>query len=120
MTKQEWSRSWRPWARGTAIGFPLGVLPAGGSELPTFLSYNLEKRLASRKAKSEFGKGAIEGVAGPEAANNANAAGSLVPLTCAWNSNLSNSCGYACILSISSTFKPVLCFSASDQIWFGL
>jgi putative tricarboxylic transport membrane protein len=80
MTKDEWSRSWRPWARGTAIGFPLGVLPAGGSELPTFLSYNLEKRLARRKAKSEFGKGAIEGVAGPEAANNANAAGSLVPL----------------------------------------
>jgi putative tricarboxylic transport membrane protein len=80
MTKDDWSRSWRPWVRGTAIGFPLGVLPAGGSELPTFLSYNLEKRLASRKAKSEFGKGAIEGVAGPEAANNANAAGSLVPL----------------------------------------
>lgn len=80
MTKDEWSRSWRPWARGTAIGFPLGVLPAGGSELPTFLSYNLEKRLAGRKAKSQFGKGAIEGVAGPEAANNANAAGSLVPL----------------------------------------
>jgi putative tricarboxylic transport membrane protein len=80
MTKDDWSRSWRPWARGTAIGFPLGVLPAGGSELPTFLSYNLEKRLAGKKAKSEFGKGAIEGVAGPEAANNANAAGSLVPL----------------------------------------
>jgi putative tricarboxylic transport membrane protein len=78
MTKKEWSRSWRPWIRGTAIGFPLGVLPAGGSELPTFLSYSLEKRLA--KKNSEFGKGAIEGVAGPEAANNANAAGSLVPL----------------------------------------
>ena len=80
MTKKEWSRSWRPWVRGTAIGFPLGVLPAGGSELPTFLSYSLEKKLASRKPKSEFGKGAIEGVAGPESANNANAAGSLVPL----------------------------------------
>jgi putative tricarboxylic transport membrane protein len=54
------------------------VLPAGGSELPTFLSYALEKRLS--KKKDEFGKGAIEGVAGPEAANNANAAGALVPL----------------------------------------
>ena len=54
------------------------MLPAGGSELPTFLSYTLEKRLS--KNKSEFGKGAIEGVAGPEAANNANAAGALVPL----------------------------------------
>jgi putative tricarboxylic transport membrane protein len=78
MTKAEWGRSWKPWLRGTAIGFPTGVLPAGGSELPTFLSYTLEKRLS--KNKSEFGKGAIEGVAGPEAANNANASGALVPL----------------------------------------
>jgi putative tricarboxylic transport membrane protein len=78
MTKSEWGRSWKPWLRGTAIGFPTGVLPAGGSELPTFLSYTLEKRLS--KNKNEFGKGAIEGVAGPEAANNANAAGALVPL----------------------------------------
>ena len=78
MTKSEWGRSWKPWLRGTAIGFPTGVLPAGGSELPTFLSYTLEKRLS--KNKGEFGKGAIEGVAGPEAANNANAAGALVPL----------------------------------------
>lgn len=78
MSRSDWSRSWRPWLRGTALGFPTGVLPAGGSELPTFLSYALEKRLS--KHKDEFGKGAIEGVAGPEAANNANAAGALVPL----------------------------------------
>lgn len=78
MNKAEWGRSWKPWLRGTAIGFPTGVLPAGGSELPTFLSYTLEKRLS--KHKNEFGKGAIEGVAGPEAANNANASGALVPL----------------------------------------
>lgn len=78
MNKDDWKRSWKPWLRGTAIGFPTGVLPAGGSELPTFLSYTLEKRLS--KNKDEFGKGAIEGVAGPEAANNANAAGALVPL----------------------------------------
>ena len=78
MTRDEWSRSWRPWLRGTAIGFPLGALPAGGAELPTFLSYGLERRFARRP--EEFGKGAIEGVAGPEAANNASAAGTLVPL----------------------------------------
>ena len=71
-------RSWRPWLRGTAVGFPLGVIPAGGSEIPTFLSYAMERRLS--KHKEEFGEGAIEGVAGPEAANNANAAGTLVPL----------------------------------------
>lgn len=79
MTKEDWKRSWKPWLRGTAIGFPTGVLPAGGSELPTFLSYSLEKKLAKKK-HDEFGKGAIEGVAGPEAANNANAAGAMVPL----------------------------------------
>lgn len=78
MTAQEWARSWKPWLRGTAIGFPLGALPAGGSELPTLLSYGIEKRLTAYP--DEFGRGAIEGVAGPEAANNAAAAGTLVPL----------------------------------------
>ena len=61
-----------------AIGFPLGALPAGGAEIPTFLSYALERRLA--RDPEAFGHGAIEGVAGPEAANNAAAAGTLVPL----------------------------------------
>lgn len=78
MTREDWARSWKPWLRGSAIGFPLGCVPAGGSEIPTFLSYMIEKRLSKRK--DEFGRGAIEGVAGPEAANNAAAAGVLVPL----------------------------------------
>lgn len=78
MTGEEWRRSWKPWLRGTALGFPFGVLPAGGTEIPTFLSYFLEKKLS--KKKEEFGHGAIEGVAGPEAANNAAVAGVLVPL----------------------------------------
>jgi len=78
MSRDDWARSWKPWLRGTAIGFPLGALPAGGAELPTLLSYAVEKRLARRP--EEFGSGAIEGVAGPEAANNASAAGTLVPL----------------------------------------
>jgi putative tricarboxylic transport membrane protein len=78
MTRSEWARSWKPWLRGTALGFPFGVLPAGGTEIPTFLSYFLEKKLS--KHPEEFGKGAIEGVAGPEAANNAAVAGVLVPL----------------------------------------
>lgn len=78
MTKQDWKRSWPAWLRGTAIGWPLGAIPVGGSEIPTFLSYALEKKLT--KHPKEFGKGAIEGVAGPEATNNANAAGSLMPL----------------------------------------
>ena len=78
MTREEWRRSWKPWLRGTAIGFPFGALPAGGTEIPTFLSYFAEKKLS--KHPEEFGKGAIEGVAGPEAANNAAVAGVLVPL----------------------------------------
>jgi putative tricarboxylic transport membrane protein len=118
MTKDEWSRSWRPWIRGTALGFPLGVLPAGGSELPTFLSYNLEKKLASKQAKSEFGKGAIEGVAGPEAANNANAAGALVPLLAL---GIPTSATAAVMLSSFDQFNiqagPLLFTEQSTLVW---
>ncbi len=78
MSAQDWARSWKPWLRGTAIGFPIGAMPAGGAEIGTFLSYSTEKALT--KHPEEFGHGAIEGVAGPEAANNASAAGTLVPL----------------------------------------
>lgn len=78
MTREQWARSWKPWVRGTLIGFPFGSIPAGGAEIPTFLSYSLEKKLS--KHPEEFGKGAIEGVAGPEATNNAAATGTLVPL----------------------------------------
>jgi len=80
MSRRDWKRSWWPWLRGTAIGFPFGTLPAGGTEMPTFLSYSAERKLARGEAKDEFGKGAIEGVAGPEAANNAAVTGTLVPL----------------------------------------
>ena len=79
MTKTEWRRSWPAWLRGTFIGFPFGTIPAGGSEIPTFLSYATERKLS--KHKDEFGtSGAIEGVAGPEAANNSAVTATLVPL----------------------------------------
>ncbi|MFT3687901.1 tripartite tricarboxylate transporter permease [Paenirhodobacter sp.] len=78
MSANCWARSWKPWLRGTAIGFPIGAMPAGGAEIGTFLSYATEKKLT--RHPEEFGNGAIEGVAGPEAANNASAAGTLVPL----------------------------------------
>ncbi len=80
LTREELSQSWRPWLRGTAIGFPIGTIPAGGADVSTFLSYATEKKLAKGERKDQFGHGAIEGVAGPEAANNAAAAGVLVPL----------------------------------------
>ena len=78
MSRQDWARSWKAWLRGAFYGFPIGALPAGGAELPTLLSYYTEKKLS--KHPEEFGHGAIEGVAGPEAANNAAAAGVLMPL----------------------------------------
>jgi putative tricarboxylic transport membrane protein len=79
MTRTEWRRSWPAWLRGTAIGFPFGTIPAGGSEIPTFLSYATERKLS--KHQDEFGTtGAIEGVAGPEAANNSAVTATLVPL----------------------------------------
>jgi putative tricarboxylic transport membrane protein len=80
MTRDDWRLSWRPWLRGTAIGFPIGTIPAGGADMSTFLSYAAERRAAKPERRKLFGKGAIEGVAGPEAANNAAAAGVLVPL----------------------------------------
>lgn len=72
----------RPYLRGTGFGFLFGPLPTGGAEIPTLLSYATERRTAKGEARRDFdeGRGAIEGVAGPEAANNASAAGTLIPL----------------------------------------
>ncbi|MDH4377665.1 MAG: tripartite tricarboxylate transporter permease [Ramlibacter sp.] len=81
MSGSDWKRSIPAWLRGTAIGTPFGCIPAGGTEIPTFLSYAVEKKLASPENKAEFGnRGAIEGVAGPEAANNATVTAALIPL----------------------------------------
>jgi putative tricarboxylic transport membrane protein len=82
MSGRDWKRSIPAWLRGTAIGTPFGCIPAGGTEIPTFLSYATEKKLTKDpKDKAEFGTtGAIEGVAGPEAANNATVTAALIPL----------------------------------------
>ncbi|MBK1780513.1 tripartite tricarboxylate transporter permease [Advenella sp. WQ 585] len=116
MSKSDWKRSFMPWIRGTAIGFPMGALPGGGSEIPTMLSYTLEKNLT--KHKDEFGKGAIEGVAGPEAANNAAAAGVLVPLL---TLGLPTSATAAILLAAFQNFGlqpgPFLFTSNPELIW---
>jgi len=78
LTKEEWQRSIGPIWRGGIIGFVIGVLPGAGGTIASIMSYTTEKRLS--KHPEEFGKGAIEGVAGPEAANNSDTAGALVPL----------------------------------------
>ncbi len=78
LTKEEWQRSIGPIWRGGVIGFVIGVLPGAGGTIASIMSYTTEKRLS--KHPEEFGKGAIEGVAGPEAANNSDTAGAMVPL----------------------------------------
>tara|TARA_B110000263_G_scaffold60946_1_gene52374 strand:+ start:409 stop:1908 length:1500 start_codon:yes stop_codon:yes gene_type:complete len=78
LTREDWRRSIPAWCRGTVIGFFTGVLPGAGATVASFLSYAAERRVS--RTPEDFGRGAIEGVAGPEAANNASAGGSLVPL----------------------------------------
>ncbi len=116
MNREEWKRSWKPWLRGSFLGFPFGALPAGGAEIPTFLSYALEKRLT--KHPEEFGNGAIEGVAGPEAANNSAAAGVLVPLL---TLGLPTSATAAIMLAAFQQFGlqpgPLLFSRAPDLVW---
>ncbi len=74
----DFKEAWKPVIRGTGLGSILGILPGGGAVLASFASYTMEKKIADDP--SRFGKGAIEGVAGPEAANNAAAQTSFIPL----------------------------------------
>jgi putative tricarboxylic transport membrane protein len=74
----DWRAAWRPMLRGSGLGFALGLVPGGGPVTASFMSYALERRIAAQPER--FGKGAIEGVAGPESANNAAVAGSIIPV----------------------------------------
>ena len=77
-TREDFKRAWKPVLRGTALGSFLGILPGGGALLSSFGAYTLEKKLS--KHPEQFGRGAIEGVAGPESANNAGAQTSFIPM----------------------------------------
>ena len=116
MSKEDWQRSWPAWLRATAIGFPFGSIPAGGAEIPTFLSYATEKKLT--KYPEEFGNGAIEGVAGPEAANNASVTGALVPLL---TLGIPTSATAAVLLSAFQNYGiqpgPLLFQMQADLVW---
>jgi putative tricarboxylic transport membrane protein len=79
-TREEARRSVGPIGRGTVLGFLVGLLPGGGAVIASFLSYAVERKLS--RHPEEFGKGAVEGLAGPEAANNAGTTGAFVPLLC--------------------------------------
>jgi TctA family transporter len=77
-TKEDFKRSWAPVLRGTALGSFLGILPGGGALLSSFAAYTVEKKVS--RHPEQFGKGAVEGVAGPESANNAGAQTSFIPM----------------------------------------
>lgn len=76
--REDWKKSAAPIARGSVLGFLLGILPGGGALISSFISYAVEKKIS--KNPEEFGKGAIEGVAGPETANNSATGGAFIPL----------------------------------------
>lgn len=116
LSREQWRRSWGPWLRGAAVGFPFGAMPSGGAELPTFLSYSWERNRS--KGKEEFGKGAIEGVAGPEAANNASFTGVLVPLL---TLGIPTSATAAVMIAAFKQFNiqpgPQLFSTSGDLVW---
>ncbi|MCK8784116.1 tripartite tricarboxylate transporter permease [Roseomonas sp. NAR14] len=117
LSRADWKRSVGPWLRGALLGFPFGVMPAGGTEMPTMLSYYAERKLS--KHPEEFGTvGAIEGVAGPEAANNAAAAGILVPML---TLGLPTSATAAIMLSAFQSYGiqpgPMLFTSQAELVW---
>ncbi|WP_460862843.1 tripartite tricarboxylate transporter permease [Nocardiopsis coralliicola] len=123
LKRRDLRRSIGPWARGTLLGSGFGPIPGSGAEIPTFLSLGLERKLAERRekrggAKSEFGHGAIEGVAGPEAANNSSAAGTLVPLL---GLGLPTSATAAIMLAAFQQYGlqpgPVLFERNADLVW---
>lgn len=118
LSRAEFREALPAWLRGTAFGVPFGVIPAGGAEVPTFLAYGTERRLDRRRKDPQFGKGAIRGVAGPEAAGNATsgtAMGALLAL------GLPTSATAAMLLAAFSQYGmqpgPLLFTRNGDLVW---
>ena len=115
-SRLDWIASKWALVRGTLVGFFLGILPGGGPVLASFLSYGLEKRLS--KHPEEFGKGAIEGVAAPESANNSAASSSFIPLlTLGIPPNVSLSILFGAFLIHGITPGPFLIKNHPDVFW---
>jgi putative tricarboxylic transport membrane protein len=116
LTMDEWKRSIMPIMRGSVVGFIIGVLPGAGGTIAAILSYVWEKRVS--KHPEQFGKGAVEGVAGPEAANNADSAGALVPLL---TLGLPGGAGTAILLGAFIMYGiqpgPMLFQNRPDLVW---
>jgi putative tricarboxylic transport membrane protein len=115
-SREEWRRSIGPIGRGTVLGFFIGLLPGGGAVISSFASYLMEKKLS--RHPEEFGRGAIEGVAGPEAANNAASQGTFVPLlTLGIPSNATSAILLGAIILHGMTPGPLLIRDAPNLFW---
>jgi putative tricarboxylic transport membrane protein len=113
---EDWRKSIMPIMRGTVIGFFLGILPGGGAALASFVAYAVEKRVA--KHPEEFGKGAIEGVASPESANNAGSSSAFIPLlTLGIPANVVMAMLFAGLLIHNITPGPLLLKNHPDVFW---
>src|SRR5512137_775230 len=115
-TMADMARSGWAMVRGSVIGFLIGILPGGGAVLSSLVSYAVEKKVS--KHPEEFGKGAIEGVAGPESANNAAASSSFIPLlTLGIPGNASTAMIFAALLIHGITPGPFLLKEHGDVFW---
>ncbi|MBI2158332.1 MAG: tripartite tricarboxylate transporter permease [Candidatus Rokubacteria bacterium] len=115
-SREEWRAAGLPLARGSLLGFFVGVLPGGGAIISSFVSYALEKKLSRHPER--FGKGAVEGVAGPEAANNAAATSSFIPLlTLGIPGNASIALIFAALLIHGIRPGPLLVAERPEVFW---
>jgi putative tricarboxylic transport membrane protein len=115
-TRQEWRDSIMPILRGTPLGFILGLVPGGGANLASYLSYGLEKRIS--KHPERFGTGTIEGVVGPETANNAGTAGAFIPLlTLGLPFNVITALLLAAFMVHGVTPGPMILQKSPDVFW---
>ena len=113
---QDWKDSAKPFARGTVLGFFLGILPGFGTAITSFVSYAIEKKFSKHPEK--FGTGAIEGVAGPESANNAASSGTFIPLlSLGIPANPSTAILLGALMILGIQPGPLLISSNPDLFW---
>jgi len=116
MTLQDWGEAKWATVRGSVIGFFVGLLPGGGAVIGSLISYAVEKRISKHPEK--FGEGAIEGVAGPEAANNSAATGSFIPLlTLGIPGNATIAMIFAALMIHGVTPGPLLITEKPEIFW---
>jgi putative tricarboxylic transport membrane protein len=115
-TLKDWAQSWKAILRGSFLGFGIGILPGGSPVTASFVSYALERRVA--KQPQRFGTGAIEGVAGPESANNAAVAGGMIPLlSLGLPSNAVTALLLGALIIQNITPGPMLASQHPDVFW---